>query len=288
MRDIMYRAFFQDEMCEVLSIGLRSKDDLLTIRCTDRNSVYMDGHRNMTERVISRKKVKLMQYTGKKDKFGVNIFEDDICTLTLYQANGSKILVCPPFNILIEWNNELGKFGWVANRESEHEEDKWFAEFGTYADYEIEVVGNIHESPGLLECKKCQMPSVEEVFDKWMDEKEYPSDMILVAVVNVTNNDMSSLFRPLGSALAPLDFYVTPCIQDANYLNKERHKGRMTWIDFVRLVRARIKDNIKMDVDKENGIISVYTDRETYEKSVYSSAGYIKSIYKKDELPIEF
>lgn len=59
MREIMYRAFFQDEMCEVLSIGLRSKDDLLTIRCTDRNSVYMDSSIRMTERVVSRKKGEL-------------------------------------------------------------------------------------------------------------------------------------------------------------------------------------------------------------------------------------
>lgn len=288
MEEIMYRAFFDDEMCEVLNIGLRSKEDTITIRCTDKNSVYMNGHRRMTERVVSRKKVKLMQYTGKKDKFGVNIFEDNICTLTLYQANGSKTLVCPPFNILIEWNKELGKFGWIANRESEYEEEKWFADFGTYADYELEVVGNIHEAPGLLDVKKCEYPKVEEVFDRWMDNQTYSSDMILVAIVNVSSDDMTSLFQPLGSALAPLDFYVTPCIQDANYLNKEVHKGKMIWIDFVRLVRSRINRNIKIDVNREDKVISIYADRETFEKSVYKDAYYIKNVYNKEVLPIIF
>lgn len=111
--------------------------------------------------------------------------------------------------------------------------------------------------------------------------------MILVAEVKVLDT-MNSLFGPLGSALAPLSFYVTPCVQDANYINRIRHKGEMTWIQFAELVSKRLSNNIHMEINKDNKLIKIFTDEKTYLSSVYSNNEYIDKIYKQNKLPIIF
>ena len=72
----------------------------------------------------------LMQYTGLKDKNGVEIYEGDIIKNPLYDVN-----------YVVEYYED-GFVGWGKDRRD-----------GCYliTDEDIEVIGNIHENPELIE-----------------------------------------------------------------------------------------------------------------------------------------
>jgi hypothetical protein len=79
----------------------------------------------------------LMQYTGLKDKNGVDLYEDDI----LESDSGGRYRVV--------WNDCIFGPSW---------EMKFLPDYGgdynTFADYpafEMAIIGNIYESPELLE-----------------------------------------------------------------------------------------------------------------------------------------
>jgi uncharacterized phage protein (TIGR01671 family) len=79
---------------------------------------------------------KLMQYTGLKDKNGVEIYEGDICNCREYECFGK-----------VEWNNEeAGFYFCVVMEGGGFEEERLY----DYVD-ELEVIGNIYENPDLLE-----------------------------------------------------------------------------------------------------------------------------------------
>ena len=88
------------------------------------------------------------QYTGLTDKNGVRIFEGDIvkCTDTINDFE---------FNAVVEFGNPNGEYNWgyqlkfISGEESNFDILCWvdMEETGAY----IEVIGNIHDSPELLE-----------------------------------------------------------------------------------------------------------------------------------------
>lgn len=78
-----------------------------------------------------------LQYTGLKDKNGVEIFEGDILNLT---EDGKYLSV-------VKWNQKTCAFccGWLGgNKDSDH----------LYGAEMAEVIGNIHENPELIEVEK--------------------------------------------------------------------------------------------------------------------------------------
>ena len=78
-----------------------------------------------------------MQYTGIKDKNGVEIFENDVCIHK--QVAGGLLEPAPAKNVQIVWT-ELHN-GWICD------DGKYQYSMQTS---QLEIIGNIHENPELL------------------------------------------------------------------------------------------------------------------------------------------
>lgn len=81
---------------------------------------------------------KLMQYTGLKDKNGVEIYEGDIIKFSSNGYGNGKAMV-------VEWDKEFAGFLPFA--------EQIFQAADSYSEWEIEstkVIGNIYENPELL------------------------------------------------------------------------------------------------------------------------------------------
>ena len=143
MREIKFRAWDASRSLMITS-------DMLSPRfiSLDGNHMYIE-----TERMecfgggydLKRQEFdSLMQFTGLKDANDVDVYDGDIVSIS-YDGEPETIhKVCwggveyPAF----ELNPELGA------------ECNGFSEIHCAGDYELKVIGNIHQNPELLECKK--------------------------------------------------------------------------------------------------------------------------------------
>jgi uncharacterized phage protein (TIGR01671 family) len=83
----------------------------------------------------------LMQYVGLKDRNGTKIFEGDIVVWTETKYNKNHPIV-ETFKGFVEWSDDNTIYYLVNNKTK--------AEFHSIQNIDIEVIGNIHESPELL------------------------------------------------------------------------------------------------------------------------------------------
>lgn len=84
----------------------------------------------------------LMQYTGLKDKNGVEIYEGDILYFTVFDHNDHDT----QYKGVVQWVAEGACYDIVINEENGFELGWTHAQ-----DAELEVIGNIYEDPELLE-----------------------------------------------------------------------------------------------------------------------------------------
>lgn len=141
MRDIKFRAW------DVESKEMTLPNDILEVLVSMKNEVYaMVKGRNETLGGINRDNTILMQYTGLKDKNGVEIYEGDIVKyydfwdeLTGGREKGQQ-RICR-----VEY---VGSgFLVVQGDEDGYEQDLFMVKIN---DDDLEVIGNIYENPELL------------------------------------------------------------------------------------------------------------------------------------------
>jgi uncharacterized phage protein (TIGR01671 family) len=117
MREIKFRAWDGNAMWNVREIDFDT----------------MQVHIGIHDEYINN--IKLMQYTGLKDKNGVGVFESDIVRIHHEDS--------PDFNAEVFYHERWGAFEVAATGNT----------IGWYTDIKdcVEVIGNIHENPELLE-----------------------------------------------------------------------------------------------------------------------------------------
>lgn len=98
--------------------------------------------------ILSQPQFILMQYTGLKDKNGVEIYEGDILAVKKYKRGIAKgIMKYGEFNC----SCCLGVYGWYIDTDDDYYLDIREFNTKTMSNSEIEVIGNIYENKELLE-----------------------------------------------------------------------------------------------------------------------------------------
>jgi len=102
-------------------------------------------------------RVAILQYTGLKDKNGVEIYEGDICRVEYWYTTTQGILPsCRRVWVeVVEWNNSTFYSGFAPRRLYDEVEDKSCGfSMDKGREWRREVIGNIYENPELLEKSK--------------------------------------------------------------------------------------------------------------------------------------
>lgn len=151
MRDIKFRVWDGDKF---LSLSKAMHHDLVGVQDNDEYGYELNSFYNFAQ---------LEQFTGMRDKKGVNIYEGDIVkeVVSSCYTGDRKGAVR-----LIEWNDKFlkctalhglqldsEKKGMNTFKYSGQEENPEYYFLNQFMSYEIDIVGNIHENPELLESK---------------------------------------------------------------------------------------------------------------------------------------
>lgn len=126
MRDIKFRAWDKKKKCLTTGNGNYMLDCI--------GNVYWQFG-NDEPKMIDREDIELMQYTGLKDKNGVEIYEGDIL---------KKKDTLRPF--VVGFHENTGQFKMYWERMDVYRSS-------IYPTVQVEVIGNIYENPELLEVK---------------------------------------------------------------------------------------------------------------------------------------
>ncbi len=124
-------------------IKFRAWENLENRMCTNvQNGVYEDPDEYIDfGRILGYARFDVMQYTGLKDKNGVEIYEGDIVLFTdNIRINGTTSHIS-----VVEWLNELTGFHFKADCIGYYQ-----VNHSQVNKYDVEVIGNIYENPELV------------------------------------------------------------------------------------------------------------------------------------------
>lgn len=120
-----------------------------------------------------------------------------------------------------------------------------------------------------------------------------PKRIHVATVAFRSGDDLAAVYEPLGHALAPVGFYITPFVQEANWLNHSRYGGRMTQHEFLNLLRTVLApQNIVLCVfvsatPAKDNFINVYVPLDSYKQSVYADSDFRAHVWNGG-LPVRF
>ncbi|MFA5153404.1 MAG: YopX family protein [Clostridia bacterium] len=133
-REIKFRAWDGEQMRYEFLVARPQSVDVLSILTNE----------DFAKKRYGLKEWKVMQFTGKRDKNKKEIYEHDIVIIDIDKENGRTVPVW------IEYIDNMAQFrGYVLNT-SECED----VDISELDDYELEIVGNIHENKDLLNEQK--------------------------------------------------------------------------------------------------------------------------------------
>ena len=129
-----FRAFYKanQKMYEVLTLDIIDKKAL--VENNDDSGKPLRGYANISE-------IELMQYTGLKDKNGNEIYEGDICRWTAPEIFEGEII---SYIFVVRYSDEYLK--WIGENNNLYDDLYEFTD-----DRQLELIGNIYETPELLE-----------------------------------------------------------------------------------------------------------------------------------------
>lgn len=144
MRDIKFRAWDGDGMYTQDTQGeefiFDVYDDGLRLSVQEQYFETGSGEAYEMWRYVEKENAVFMQYTGLKDKNGVEIYEGDVLTLPERISRGDGFYDDELVMVEFEWAEFVVKNG----------NDKWLLS-EVWAYFDSEVSGNIYENPELLE-----------------------------------------------------------------------------------------------------------------------------------------
>lgn len=142
MREIKFRAW-QPHASLHRQPGMYLVDDMVWHNATDeqpeKGEVFLTRKVGTSRSSEFFEDVQIMQYTGLKDKNGVEIYEGDI----LAYRDGEY-----SYDAIVSWDNEVGRYYMVGISP----EDNFH--FDDVEDTCHSIIGNIYENPDLLEAKQ--------------------------------------------------------------------------------------------------------------------------------------
>jgi uncharacterized phage protein (TIGR01671 family) len=141
MREIKFRAWDKDEKCMVEVNDLFGIPHGITCVSFPSSIPYQVRGLGM----IIEPDFILMQYTGLKDKNGVEIYSDDI---VYAHANDSHGIIREGTHYYYDEYDKQGIWGWyIEDAKDPNDKEPLFPQTDKY----LEVIGNIYENPELLE-----------------------------------------------------------------------------------------------------------------------------------------
>lgn len=131
MREIKFRAWDVKNKLYIYVDGFVIEEETKTIRLFWK---YITTSKTFFDQSFPIDQILLEQYTGRKDTNNKEIYEEDKC---LYDAIHGKI--CQ-----IKWDETLSRF--LIQTEKKYD----YAGLTQFTEMELEIIGNIHENPELL------------------------------------------------------------------------------------------------------------------------------------------
>jgi len=131
MREIKFRAFFYD------GSNYETGEMFTGREAWNENYIEWDDKNKLSP---TDKCTILMQYTGLKDKNGVEIYEGDVLALWEYETKFPARKYNDDSNCIVEWSVKFG--GWYDIRHDHR--------INIYPSDRYEIIGNIYQNPELL------------------------------------------------------------------------------------------------------------------------------------------